>query len=174
MQHMQIQASLSLIRSCLPSVATAINVRRAHVGMLENDHKYSDIFLSGMFLLDLLVVHGKENTEQETVTTCKRYDFCGAINKRDSAQHLPSPCCCTDHVTDKLTMAIMSTQGIQVYTHGLLGNNFKITTETIWYYVSESNEPYPTFSDYEVVQKLIKRPKERYFNSKTSSGCCRS
>lgn len=104
---------------------------------------------------------------------CKRYDFCGAINKGVSAQHLPCLCCHTDHVTDSLTMAVMNTQEYRFTSTVLCGNNFKIT-ETIWYYVSESNEPYPAFSDYKVVQKVIKRSKERYCNSKPSPGCCRS
>lgn len=93
MQHMQIHPSLSLIRSCLPSVATAVEGRRAHVSQRGNNHK--EILTSSVWHVPLTPARytwGGKSTAQDNYWCpfCKMDDFCGANKHGGVAQNPPT------------------------------------------------------------------------------------
>lgn len=93
MQHMQVHPSLSLIRSCLPSVATAVEGRRAHVSQQGNNHK--EILTSSVWHVPLTparYTRGGKPTARDSYWCpfCKMDDFCGANKHVGVAQNPPS------------------------------------------------------------------------------------
>lgn len=93
MQHMQVHPSLSLIRSCLPSVATAVEGRRAHVSQQGNNHK--EILTSSVWHVPLTparYTRGGKPTARDSYWCpfCKMDDFCGANKHGGVAQNPPS------------------------------------------------------------------------------------
>lgn len=79
------------------------------------------------------------------VHTAKLLIFMELINKWHLGQNIPSLFFfhCNDCVTDRLIfffLVVVGTQGIQVCTPCLQGNNFKNITGTIWYSLSESTK----------------------------------
>lgn len=104
---MQIHPSLSLIRPCLPSVATAVEVRRAHVRQWGGNHKEIPACSVWHVLLAPACCTQELNPAPRdngcSVHTAKRMIFMELIHKWHPVQNLPSLFFrCSDHVTDRL------------------------------------------------------------------------